>query len=408
MKKNSLLFLIFLPILAFYSYICYFSTNVPYMDDYDNILNFQILWVKETNIWQKILLVFSFHNEHRTVFNHLITLLYYFTFHNLNFWFFAFFGSLFILPSFFIVYVTFRRRLQNFWFFFPAALFLFQPIYFDSAVWAMSSLSNFPVICFSFAAIFTWFANKKVISLCFAVLAAFTQGNGLAVLPAIFLTQFLNNHKLSQKSLMAAVFFFILTSLYFLGYCQPPQHAGNFNSLAAALYFLSFLGNFASFYEGSSPFIPVFFGLGIFAVYLFLAKKKYYNLNPKVFTMLTFIIITAILGAWGRHILGVNQALSYRYKINTAFLYDIFFLASLEIIKSQDWKINLCILFSAIAFFYNVVSYSFYWHYNADRQNNLIKGLQIWPHSKKLLFYPDQNKADDILRENLKWRVFIY
>ena len=74
--KVFLCLLILAPILIHLYYVCHYAVNIPLMDDYDAVLGF-LNDFKKSGTADRVVLLFSQHNEHRILSSNLFYAAYY-------------------------------------------------------------------------------------------------------------------------------------------------------------------------------------------------------------------------------------------------------------------------------------------------------------------------------------------
>lgn len=173
----------------YYFFIYRYSLNLPISDDYADALHF-LDRLQSAHTWQqKIPLFFEPHNGHVTLTNRLIYWAMLSATGEINFRWLQWIGSLNILFLLGLLYAGLhticRHRCLLLAF---LGLMLFQIQWWGSALWAMTSLSNFFVIVFALLAFLPGnnrSASSTTLSLSAALLASWSQTNGLLVWPIL-------------------------------------------------------------------------------------------------------------------------------------------------------------------------------------------------------------------------------
>lgn len=295
-------FLLFIiPAPVYFFYLMYYSTNIPFLDDYDAILGFLVDFKNETDTIGKIKLVFAEHNDHRLGFLHIVSLLQFYLLGSINFKYLILFGNISILVMLLILWCSVKVEKHKFFYFTPVLYLLFGFAYFEASFWAMVSLSGLSVVAFSLASIF--FLGKEkygnfIWSCLFAIVAVFTQGNGKIVLFCGLFALLLNRDYLKAfvwATLSIALL--LLPNLFFessfqgytpiLEILQSPK--------AHILSIFSFLGTYFDRLH-----ISIAIGVIIFMYFVYLILTKYYLSNLVLFTIMLFIILNAIAVGYAR------------------------------------------------------------------------------------------------------------
>ncbi len=412
-KHNGLLKVSFLPeaiiastasffiILFFYLLIFKFAVNVPFMDDFNAILGFTNNFFS-SNLPRKFDLLFSQNNEHRILFSRLAGLASYYLTGKINFRYLIILGNLsliglllvFLKATIFSKNVTIPPR-----FIIPAVLLLFQPQYHELIFRAMAPLSFILVLFFVFLSL-CLLAKQSAkffsFSLLLAILATFTNGNGMFIFPAGFFVLFIQKrYKAIKPWLFAGI---LCTGLYFIGYSKPAQNP----SIAAAIfnnpfrtisYFFHFLGSAAiiSFQRES---VSLLTGI-LFSVYfVYLIKIKYFRINLAIFSFLLFLFITAVANSLCRSGFGACWPLiRSEYTLISMLCFISFYFSAIDILpKKVIGHIFPILLIGAL--FFNF--YSYYKHYNllVSHKANLINALS----TKDFHYlYPDANQANAVI-----------
>ena len=186
----SLAILIFIHIWTVYR----LSVNMPYMDDYTFLVD--IIHLKASSFTAReladILLVpHGPHKEHMLVFARLAAMLDYLIEGELNFRMLYFVGNGALIATVLLLFYIARRVGLSGGQILPIAFLLFQPQYYEITItWAICALQHVPALFFAFLSF--WLLARSstalfVLSFPVAMLATFSNGNGIAVLISGFL-----------------------------------------------------------------------------------------------------------------------------------------------------------------------------------------------------------------------------
>lgn len=184
----------------------------------------------------------------------------------------------------------------------------------------LSTFNSFSGLCYHGAVLFTLGAFHSVSkggrkndlkTLAFALLAIFTFGHGLLIIPLLF------HYKLRRFGLKKAIVFILPLLLagffYFYDYHPYQFEKSPFNFFNFVLYIPVFLGSAFQFFY--SPILPFILGTGIIVLFTYSTFKSYHLKNPVIYYGIAFIILTAALTAGFRHTSAFDTALRLRYGI---------------------------------------------------------------------------------------------
>jgi hypothetical protein len=400
-------------VIGCYFFILYqYSVNIPFWDDYSH-LKVIVDIIDSNSFIEKIKLLFSLHNEHRIVFARLITLADLILTREVNFFTLIILGNLSLLGIAEVLFLNFSRgRSQDFrWrtiYFLPAILLIFNLSYFEASLWALAALSSLAVIFLSFLCIFILVRSLECRSwwiwpaFFLGVLATFTQGNGLLVLyVGIFLLILQNKF---TTSIYWAIGTAITSLLYFYHYKSldfSPNEIGISSAFGAVLnYLILFLGSWSNI-----PFIVGIFSLGLF-IWLILAGL--YRKNIALFGFLTFIFLSALAVASSRYELGIDQALSSRYKIYSLLFFAIIYLSIFEFLE-KPWIAKFLRkfpIFLAMLLGINVYITAEACDAMKARKLMLTDGLIAWQQQGKGLTHWDKNIANKIIYKAIQQKIY--
>ena len=227
--------LLMLPIVVFGLIWQQYAINIPKWDDHA-LRAFLFYSDQEPTITGKIYQLFKQHNEHRIVYDRIITMLDYQLFGKLNYVHLMLIGNLSLvgLLSVFMAALCRSRVGQagpSALYALPIALLLFNLSQWENMFWGMASLQNFSVVLWVLAAFYCLsYTHRWGWALVAGVLATLTSGNGLMVWPigfvllALRLTQYSSANKGRGYFLPLIGWFFgavVVMGLYFTGFEKP-------------------------------------------------------------------------------------------------------------------------------------------------------------------------------------------
>src|SRR5580698_1588919 len=148
-----------IPIILFYTILFRTSVNLPFIDDYDAVLNFMNELTRLSSPSAKVSYYLSSqHNEYKLFFEHAILWLQFTLLGRIDFKMLCAIGNGFILLLALLLWKMFLPNRKDYAsrlaLFIPASWLLFQLQYFETLNWAMGGLQNLPILVFSFASIY--------------------------------------------------------------------------------------------------------------------------------------------------------------------------------------------------------------------------------------------------------------
>jgi len=162
---------------------CWLTDNTPKFDDLNDVFGFFKQLALAHTLPQKIGAFFYPNNEHITTFSHFIYFLQYHLLGEVRFYGLTLIGHLIIIATGCLLGCSINSERKPFY----CAVFIIGYInlyYWDSSFKAMTAISNQAVILFSLATLFALVRVKSfALSITFALLATFTQGNGVLIWP---------------------------------------------------------------------------------------------------------------------------------------------------------------------------------------------------------------------------------
>ena len=317
------------PAILFYTILFRNALDIPFLDDYDALLNFlnQITLLTSTSAKASYFLA-SQHGEYKLFFAHGIAWLLLVLCGHIDFKLLCAIGNGFVLLLAILLWKMFipdckdlKTRLA---YFIPVSWLLFQLQYWQTLNWAMPGIQNIPVLVFSLGAIYLLVRGEQwafCCALAFLILAVGSSGNGLIIIPIGVLILALARRRMRVVSwlLVSAV----CVAAYAYRYNAMVSSTDPNRSIFAAfhplspLYVYAFIGS-----AGSVPFkaASLFLGIFLFVFFVLIADRGYIRRNPLVSYCVLFLLLTAIGVAGIRSDFGVGQALESRYTIYSVLL----------------------------------------------------------------------------------------
>jgi hypothetical protein len=324
--------IILLPIVSFYAILARHVLNLPFLDDYSGVLEFLEHFSSLPNALAKAgYVVAAQHNEYKPVFANFIIALQYGISGHPSFVILSWFGNLFVLVLFYLIWRHFLLDEENtsrrLLLFAPVAFILFQLQYAETLNWSSPGLQNIPVLVFAFAAVAALSRNSRssfFLGCMMMVLSIASSGNGFALFPVgiAMLLQRKAWRRLGLWSLVAA----LCAAIYFCHYNfhssqQDPNgsvlHSGHYLN---PIFTLSFMGSAASLYVPVIRNASVLFGTFVFVLILLMARRRFDKSNPVFFNFSLFLALTAIGVSGIRSKFGIDASVASRYKIYSDLL----------------------------------------------------------------------------------------
>lgn len=380
-----------------------FAVNMPYWDDYDEVLDFlvRLSWVHD--LGHQLRLFFSLHNEHRLVFGRLVTAGLSRLFGGVNFLYLNAVGQLglYLIVLFLLLYA--RRRLgKSAYLAAPAGILLLA--FSQSALmanFAMASLQQYYQLLFALIALYFSTLRKRSLflplGLLFATLSTFAGGGGLICFVVILLYLCWERAWLAAlgegayASAVFALYFFILPYR-----ATAISRASNAFALTHPFevlrYGLGFVGAL-----GGDHFVISGILVTVVAV-LVLVFGMRFRRRDLAFLILTEIFIAATAGgaAWSRLSMGVHEASSSRYAIYSLLFVANLFLGLLLGARSQAGRRLVGVVGLVVA----LVAFGAWF---APGTGRLVQRQQAL---KSYLVYPDQSSAANIMKASMQFGLF--
>ena len=308
------------------------ADNTPKFDDMNDVFGFfKQLALAQTPL-QKIGAFFYPNNEHVTLVNHIIYFAQYQLLGEIRFYPLIIIGHLIIIATGCLLGMVINNARRPFYFAVIAIAYI-NLYYWDSSFKAMTTISNQVVILFSIAVFFAllhW--HKYGLALFFALLATFSQGNGILVWPLGLLILLLNNHWQAARWRYTSIWI-ITTALVIAIYGIARHIYGTPSPVSAELYFstlqqhpalpflstLAFLGS--TIFSASHVALAIGMGTGALLIFFYCAwrckNQPYNNSDALIFVIALFLIASALIVGFTRGFLVADGSagLESRYKM---------------------------------------------------------------------------------------------
>jgi len=332
---------IFIPAFVFFKVLNDNAVNVPILDDYDAILNF-LHDFKAASFINKLVLLFSQHNEHRILHSRLLYISYYSLFGDINFRNIIFLGNLQLLPIFLVSIYFIRKTVDRYWSIlsFIWALCIFDLNTYGNAITSMTAVQNYGVVMFFFITLFLYSLDRKYIipAAVFQFVGIFSSGNGILASLVVAIYTLFGNDKVKKITSVSITVVFSL--LYFLHYVPPssatPADPNGFNVGTAVRFIIKMIGDPLDF---DSAFL---WGIVILIVLAAVFPYKNIRLNSKILPQVFiagFCMATILASGYFRSNLKGVVPQTSRYLIYPQLL--LASIASFIFLKVKGKKIQL-------------------------------------------------------------------
>ncbi len=447
-QKLGIIFILlaFLNILSYYFIVFKMGVNMPLLDDYNFL--YDILRIEDHASWhRKLFSIIAQHNEHRIAFSRLIALAQLHFSGHIDFRWLAFLGNLGLLATALFIAWGGGNRGEKKWY----SFLLIAPVIFSAyqgyqMFWAMPSISNYWSVAFSLGSLACLNSEHRfrfAFASALALMAIFTSGQGLVLLPVAFLgLLFFRRWK------EAAGWLFLSGFIWFIYFKLHHTNVGNpeNNDLFKAIgWFLVLVGQAPA--EALMVFIPdslietpenfvtlrVIWGLLIclFAAFLFFRgpiRSQFF-----LFSATAYVFCLCAAAAKSRSFLPYCYAMSTQYHNWSLLIVGLLSLGTLSLFSTSLYRYRiftgLFSLFFALNLAFWVSEYSFLRGFEDYRQRSreaflntgaLYKNQPTERDSEILRRLKAENKPtnmmEDILlseekriyKERILWRAHLY
>lgn len=272
------------------------AVNFPLYDDQGAILQFLVNFQKAQTISDQFREICMPYNESLMVFPKLFVLAWFKIFGEINFRCLVIFNGLLLVFLNLLVFhqAPFTKASPLF---FIIAVFFFQFQFYDDAFWVLSGLCYYGALisaALSFHLLLNNNTRAKAFSLVFAIIAAFTFGNGWIIFLLSAFALF-REKKFGQMTVFLVTLFAVIGVFILSRQSIHPIAPLDWNPVDNTMFILIFLGNAFQFFY--STIIPLIVGLFISSVFIFSLFKKKPEFSSHSFLMLAFIICSACVAA---------------------------------------------------------------------------------------------------------------
>lgn len=363
-----------------------YSVNIPFSDDYDDILPFAQTWQNAHGITDRIHAIAAAGQMHRVGLLHLLVATQLTLTGTVNFAGLILVGNVGLL----LFLWAFSRMLSpaTTWHFLPAALLLLHLQYWEAALHPTLAISVFG--CFLWAACAFLLLDKDSAlplagSLLCCVLATGSFGNGLATFP-LGVAALLFRKRYRHALVFAGVGVAVVAAYFACPGSPPGTYPGTrdvlMHPILVADRFFSFLGA-ALGHIGLPPYrtsrlahvASLLVGVGATALVGWLTIRRYPARRPAAFLLMVFVLISAALVVRGR--LWQMEPNTSRYLFVSVLFLALLITAVQEMLTAPlaRWFLAASLVFSLLfcALGYRISYPTCLWH-----KNRLIFGLAEW------------------------------
>jgi hypothetical protein len=322
-----------------------YAVNVAKWDDHA-LREFLYNFDQAPGVSEKIYQLFKQHNEHRIVYDRIITVLDYYLTGKLNFRHLMLIGNLSLVGLLILFGAVLRREKQPILYALPVSLLIFNLSQWENMYWGMAALQNFSVVLWVLGSLyFLSYTNRWAVAFLLAVLATLTSGNGMLVWPLGFMLLALRidgSPARLRQLLVWAGGATVIVALYFTGFEKPegnPPARGTVPALIKS--WLAFNGAAAEIIPGPAALRnSVLLGGALVLLTLILVCVYFWTYRAAILAIpgrfrrpssttsrpipasalffwssAAFLLLTAAVVAWARTGFGVDLIITSRYKI---------------------------------------------------------------------------------------------
>lgn len=336
---------------AYYLYLNFHLQNFPRSDDFRAILDNLILWKESKSPQNSFSLLFAQHNEHRIFTVNLFSIFLYEIEKVVNFKHLTLFGNLFYvtIPLLFLA----SRRLEK-GLYIPIIPLFFSATTYGSSHWAMTSLSNFPVVWYATLASILAFSTSRAanwIAIPCAFLATFSQGNGIIIFILLTILSLIKGDTRLKAGYVVA--FLLSVILYFHDWHRPPNPSPTMalhHPFDAVRYLFGLLGS-ATLEEKSA----VALAAALLTTYA-AVRVKTPRVGPAEI-ILSFIFFSAVTVTLNRLVFP-SSSIASKYSIYSLLFIAVIFCELIESVTTHRKRLILASVLTLISTFYCLYS----WH----------------------------------------------
>ncbi len=356
------------------------AVNIPITDDY-GMLMFLTDYVHAETLMQKWQLLYEPVNECRIIIPKLFFLAAFKISGSINFFHMVLANACALLLLCYLLFKsvnTGKKEILLLGFLF----FILQFQGFDLAFWSSSGICHYWVLIFMFLTVTHLWSDKRnsfFYAMLFALLTAFTFGNGLLVFPFGVALLWMRNKRM--HALLFAVLMSMVLVLYFYHWSHP-RNPWHFNPLLIFVYATGFLGSSMQFMY--SIYIPVLAGLFILYIFVYSTLRKYYQTSPVAWSLLLIIITTAFMTAPLR--IDMGTPLQSRYSIYSVAAIVLAIIMIRDLIFKSNETLSKYVLIGGIC--YSFLSGIMFYPEAPFRTERIANFVNAWKNGNPLTYAP--------------------
>ena len=405
--------------------LVFFTVDAPFSDDYDAILAYIVRPFPE-----RLLHLADFHNEHRIVTARIVFEAVYWIFGCINFRACMGVGAVFLLGYGLLLSSVFKQ-IWAFakWYYIPCVWMVVSTLNNDNVCWAMTSVSNVPVLFWTFCSIMA-FAQRKTVkckwlsvatAVVCAILATFSTGAGMFVWFGLLFVQLhewlidkgsWSNAWKSRRGIgeLFTTEFAVVSSMcvicvsaylhgmYGASLKEPP------NIVNMALFFLSFMGAIIPVFS-----ISIAIGLLFLCVMVVIVVILPRNSNI-IATAFLLCLVLCVGAATPFRSFAVDSALVGRYRIIPVSIAVMLLASLLPYFRFLPRKSHvICsLVFSGVVIVYLVMFSFVSLRRLADRNEIVLRAMMTWTKDTVSIIHEKDNgeRFSLLLKEAYKKGVY--
>lgn len=304
----------------YFYYVAHYSVDIPYLDDYDAILDY-LLKFREATGGEKLRSIFLPHNEHIISMTRLVSWVDYGLTGQINIAALVLLGNGLLLLPLGLLYRTFAasHRYPAYYFLLVVLIFL-NPQYSVTSLWAMALWSNIWVLVpVAFSAWLLTSPRRWYWAIPLAMVATFSNGNGLMIWPIGLLILLLERRPFLQWTIWGGLGVITCGSYFYLMRQQPSEGLFLLSNLPLLPFnVLAFLGSYAALIGGKAgQIIAIIVGAGVITM-AWITTKKYLKTHEQtdllLLSLLAFVTLTALAVGLFRAEKGMSIVIGGRYR----------------------------------------------------------------------------------------------
>jgi hypothetical protein len=442
LKLYVLFSLMIISISLFLFIIIRYTVNLPFKDDWTATLAFLNKYTGTTSIPAKFNLIIDYEFGHRIALIRIVSLIVYKILGIVDFKVINFIGT----AAIFLILSCFwasNLKIENskalygklLWFA-PIVLLLLQPMYSESLIQAMVSVSTFYTIGFGILSLLI--LDKKsdenwlwlLFSFAISLLSYFSHREGLSFLISgiILLSVKRQWLKVSIWVILTATAFifyqnYMTNTNYEYAYNSNLYNYNlNFKTLSASLkYFLIFVGNNFGIVPQSAYFknlpavlkaffdiLPLLCGILICGYFILLIIKRYDQKNAFIFSLMAAIFIISIGAGLYRYTID-SPIVSY-YRFPTIFLIITIYISLIELVNNPQKRKYIQFGFLLFGIIFSIFAYSFKINTIAEHKRSIVDSFKTYQTTGKGLIHIGWAFSDPepILKESIAkgiWKI---